>query len=63
MARIYTKHTGRPLEDVERAMERDFFMNPEEAKKWGLIDLIVEKNPHASAAPAATPAAAAKTTA
>jgi ATP-dependent protease ClpP protease subunit len=26
-------------------MERDFFMNPEEAKKWGLIDLIVEKNP------------------
>src|SRR6266853_2001246 len=48
MARIYTKHTGRPLEDVERAMERDFFMNPEEAKKWGLIDLIVEKNPHAA---------------
>jgi ATP-dependent protease ClpP protease subunit len=31
-------------------MERDFFMNPEEAKKWGLIDLIVEKNPHATAA-------------
>jgi len=48
MARIYTKHTGRPLEDVERAMERDFFMNPEEAKKWGLIDLIVSKNPHAA---------------
>jgi ATP-dependent Clp protease protease subunit len=48
MARIYTKHTGRPLEDVERAMERDFFMNPEEAKKWGLIDMIVEKNPHAA---------------
>jgi ATP-dependent Clp protease protease subunit len=55
MARIYTKHTGRPLEDVERAMERDFFMNPEEAKKWGLIDLIVEKNPHA-ATPVKTPA-------
>ena len=46
MARIYAKHTGRPLEDVERAMERDFFMNPEEAKDWGLIDLIVDKNPH-----------------
>ncbi|MEA2656386.1 MAG: hypothetical protein QOI23_1751, partial [Chloroflexota bacterium] len=27
--------------------ERDFFMNPEEAKDWGLIDLIVEKNPTA----------------
>src|SRR4029077_8831553 len=48
MARIYTKHTGRPLEDVERAMERDFFMNPEEAKKWGLIDMIVDKNPNAA---------------
>src|SRR6202022_2908964 len=48
MARIYSKHTGRPLEDVERAMERDFFMSPEQAKEWGLIDLIVEKNPHAA---------------
>ena len=27
-------------------MERDFFMTPEQAKEWGLIDLIVEKNPH-----------------
>src|SRR6266851_1120944 len=48
MARIYAKHTGRPLEDVERAMERDFFMNPQEAKDWGLIDLIVERNPVAA---------------
>src|SRR5438445_10912977 len=44
-ARIYAKHCRRPLDDVERAMERDFFMNPEEAKDWGLIDLIVERNP------------------
>ncbi len=48
MARIYAKHTSRPLEDVERAMERDFFMNPQEAKDWGLIDLIVERNPVAA---------------
>ena len=27
-------------------MERDFFMTPEQAKDWGLVDLIVEKNPH-----------------
>ncbi|HLZ95326.1 MAG TPA: ATP-dependent Clp protease proteolytic subunit [Candidatus Dormibacteraeota bacterium] len=45
LARIYAKHTGRELEEVERAMERDFFMTPEQAKDWGLIDLIVEKNP------------------
>jgi ATP-dependent protease ClpP protease subunit len=37
-------------------MERDFFMNPEEAKKWGLIDLIVEKNPHAATPAVKTPA-------
>jgi len=45
MARIYAKHTGRPLEDVERAMERDFFLSAEQAKEWGLIDMIVERNP------------------
>jgi ATP-dependent Clp protease protease subunit len=49
MARIYAKHCGRPLEDVERAMERDFFMSPDQAKEWGLIDLIVERNPAAAA--------------
>ena len=52
MAKIYTKHTGQSIEAVERAMERDFFMNPEEAKKWGLIDLIVEKNPNTVRVPA-----------
>src|SRR5260370_36688863 len=45
LARLYAKHCGRPLEDVERALERDFFMTPEQAKEWGLIDVIVEKNP------------------
>lgn len=45
VARLYAKHCGRPIEDVERAMERDFFMTPEQAKDWGLIDLIVDRNP------------------
>jgi ATP-dependent Clp protease protease subunit len=59
VGRLYAKHCGRPLEDVERAMERDFFMTPEQAKDWGLIDLIVERNPaHPKVAPAAEPAAA-----
>jgi ATP-dependent Clp protease protease subunit len=53
VARLYAKHCGRQLEDVERAMERDFFMTPEQAKEWGLIDLIVEKSP-AALKPAAT---------
>jgi ATP-dependent Clp protease protease subunit len=46
IARIYAQHCKRELEDVERALERDFFMTPEQAKEWGLIDLIVNKNPH-----------------
>ena len=53
VARIYAKHCKRPLEEVERAMERDFFMTPEQAKDWGLVDLIVEKNPNAARAPEA----------
>ncbi len=38
---IYVQHTGRTLEEVEEALERDRFMSPEEAKEWGLIDEIL----------------------
>lgn len=40
---IYVKHTGKELSLVEKAMERDNFMSPEEAKDFGLIDKIIEK--------------------
>ena len=40
--RIYVKHTGQPLKKVEEALERDNFMDPEQARKFGLIDEIVE---------------------
>ena len=40
--RIIVKHTGQTLKKVEDALERDRFLKPEEAKKWGLIDNIVE---------------------
>ena len=39
---IYVKHTGQKLEAVVDALERDNFMDPEQAKDWGLIDDIVE---------------------
>lgn len=42
---IYVKHTGQKLKAIEEALERDRFMNPEEAKSFGLIDEIVEKKP------------------
>lgn len=39
---LYVKHTGQKLAVIEKAMDRDNFMYPEEAKKFGLIDEIVE---------------------
>ncbi|MFZ4762395.1 MAG: ATP-dependent Clp endopeptidase proteolytic subunit ClpP [Alphaproteobacteria bacterium] len=42
---IYIKHTGQPLDVIEQAMERDKFMDPHEAKAFGLIDEVVEKRP------------------
>lgn len=45
LARMYAKHCNRPLEAVERDLDRDYFMTPEQAKEWGLIDVIVEKSP------------------
>ena len=33
--------TGQPLERIERDTERDFFMSPDEASQYGLIDEII----------------------
>ncbi|KAJ2539797.1 hypothetical protein GGF49_004959 [Coemansia sp. RSA 1853] len=41
--RIYAKHTGQNVDVIERAMERDNFMTPEEALAFGLIDRVLEK--------------------
>jgi ATP-dependent Clp protease protease subunit len=38
---LYSKHTGRPIEQIERDMERDFFMSAEEAVKYGIIDNVI----------------------
>jgi len=40
---IYVEHTGKDLKTIEAAMDRDNFMSPEEAKKFGLIDEVVYK--------------------
>lgn len=40
---MYVKHTGRMLDEIEVAMERDNFMSSEDALKFGLIDKIIEK--------------------
>ncbi|KAJ1953550.1 hypothetical protein IWQ62_005966 [Dispira parvispora] len=41
--RLYSKHTGQDLATVEKMMERDYFLSPEEAFKFGLIDKVIEK--------------------
>ena len=40
---IYADHTGRTLDEIKNALERDRFMNPKDAKEFGLIDKVVEK--------------------
>ncbi len=43
--RIYEKHSGKSLKQIEKIMERDTFMSPDEAKEMGLIDEVVSKRP------------------
>ena len=40
---IYSKHTGKTVDEVKSALERDNFMTAEVAKAFGLIDEVVEK--------------------
>ena len=40
---IYSKHTGKSVDEVKAALERDNFMTAEVAKNFGLIDEVVEK--------------------
>ena len=39
---ILSRHTGRPVEDVERDTDRDKFLSAEEARSYGLVDEVVE---------------------
>lgn len=41
---ILSKHTGQPLEKIEKDTDRDFYLSAQEAKEYGLIDKIIEYN-------------------
>ena len=43
MNEIYSKHTGKSVDEIKTALERDNFMTPQDAKNFGLIDKVVEK--------------------
>jgi ATP-dependent Clp protease protease subunit len=42
---IYQKHTGQTLERLQDDTDRDRFMSPEEARDYGLIDKVVDREP------------------
>lgn len=42
---LYEKYTGRPLDEIEKAMDRDTFLEAEEAKAFGLVDKVFETRP------------------
>jgi ATP-dependent Clp protease protease subunit len=42
---LYAKYTGQPIEEIEKAMDRDKFLEADEAKEFGLIDIVFERRP------------------
>jgi len=49
---IYSLHTGKSIEEVSRDMERDFFMSPQDAVEYGIIDSVITHRDVASRAEA-----------
>ena len=49
--KIYVKHCGQDIKNVEKALDRDNFMTADEAKEWGLIDEIVQNREQTSDEP------------
>jgi ATP-dependent Clp protease protease subunit len=47
--RLYVVHTGQELERIENVMERDFFMDVEQAIEFGVIDKVLDKREDLSA--------------
>src|SRR5580704_5483358 len=41
---ILSKHSGQPVDRIEKDVERDYIMNPEQAKDYGMIDEIIYKH-------------------
>jgi ATP-dependent Clp protease, protease subunit len=50
---IYAKHTGKPVEVVEKALDRDTYMTAEEAREFGLVDQVLARRPEGGEGPKA----------
>ena len=44
---LYAKYTGKPLDELEKAMDRDTFLEADEAKAFGIIDEVFDRRPDA----------------
>ena len=42
---LYVKYTGQSLSDIERTLDRDTFLEADEAKKFGIVDKVFETRP------------------
>ncbi|KAG6606902.1 ATP-dependent Clp protease proteolytic subunit 2, mitochondrial [Cucurbita argyrosperma subsp. argyrosperma] len=42
---LYSKHTSQPIDTIKEYMDRDYFMTPEEAKEFGIIDEVMDQRP------------------
>ena len=42
---LYAKYTGRTLSDIEKALDRDTFLEADEAMKFGIVDKVFESRP------------------
>jgi ATP-dependent Clp protease protease subunit len=40
---LIAKHTGQPLDRIERDVERDFIMNAQQAMEYGIVDEIIDR--------------------
>jgi len=45
MNELYAKYTGKPLKEIEKAMDRDTFLEADEAKAFGILDEVYDKRP------------------
>ena len=45
MNNLYAKYTGKPVEEIEKAMDRDTFLEADEAKAFGIVDEVYDKRP------------------
>jgi ATP-dependent Clp protease protease subunit len=43
MNELLSRHTGQPIEKIEKDTDRDYFMTAQEAKEYGIIDEVIEK--------------------